>query len=147
MLLEVVQSELVIVCYIVLQVFTPQGCINTAADLLNKLDLTADPCDDFYQFACGSFIRETVIPDDRTRTSMFSILGDKLDVQVFVLVLVLVLVLMTIYLPLQVRSLLEEPIKPGDPKPFQMAKAVFHSCMDRETIEVNLIMVIIFLTS
>ena len=93
-----------------------QGCIQTAADLLDKLDETANPCDDFYQFACGSFIEETVIPDDRTRTSMFSILGDKLDVQV--------------------RGLLEGEIKASDPKPFQMAKSVFQSCMDKETIEV-----------
>jgi len=92
-----------------------KGCIQTAADLLDKLDETADPCDDFYQFACGSFIEETVIPDDRTRTSMFSILGDKLDVQV--------------------RGLLEGEIKASDPKPFQMAKSVFQSCMDKETIE------------
>ena len=96
-----------------------QGCIQTAADLLDKLDETANPCDDFYQFACGSFIEETVIPDDRTRTSMFSILGDKLDVQV--------------------RGLLEGEIKPNDPKPFQMAKSVFQSCMDKETIEVCLL--------
>ena len=94
-----------------------QGCIQTAADLLDKLDETANPCDDFYQFACGSFIEETVIPDDRTRTSMFSILGDKLDVQV--------------------RGLLEGEIKASDPKPFQMAKSVFQSCMDKETIEVR----------
>lgn len=92
-----------------------KGCIQTAADLLDKLDETANPCDDFYQFACGSFIEETVIPDDRTRTSMFSILGDKLDVQV--------------------RGLLEGEIKASDPKPFQMAKSVFQSCMDKETIE------------
>ena len=85
--------------------------------MLDKLDETADPCDDFYQFACGSFIEETVIPDDRTRTSMFSILGDKLDVQV--------------------RGLLEGEIKASDPKPFQMAKSVFQSCMDKETIEVK----------
>ena len=86
--------------------------------MLDKLDETADPCDDFYQFACGSFIEETVIPDDRTRTSMFSILGDKLDVQV--------------------RGLLEGEIKASDPKPFQMAKSVFQSCMDKETIEVQI---------
>jgi len=92
-----------------------KGCINTAADLLNKLDQSANPCDNFYQFACGSFIEETVIPDDRTRTSMFSVLGDKLDVQV--------------------RGLLEGEIKPEEPKPFKMAKSVFQSCMDKETIE------------
>ena len=49
---------------------------------------------------------------------MFSILGDKLDVQV--------------------RGLLEGEIKASDPKPFQMAKSVFQSCMDKETIEVSI---------
>ena len=48
---------------------------------------------------------------------MFSVLGDKLDVQV--------------------RGLLEGEIKPEDPKPFKMAKSVFQSCMDKETIEVG----------
>jgi predicted metalloendopeptidase len=36
----------------------------------------------FFSFACGNFIEETVIPDDRTRVSMFSVLGDKLEEQV-----------------------------------------------------------------
>jgi predicted metalloendopeptidase len=35
-----------------------------------------------FSFACGNFIEETVIPDDRTRVSMFSVLGDKLEEQV-----------------------------------------------------------------
>ncbi len=35
-----------------------------------------------YSFACGNFNEETVIPDDRTRVSMFSVLGDKLEEQV-----------------------------------------------------------------
>lgn len=92
-----------------------KGCIQTAAELLDKLDESVDPCDDFYQFACGNFVEKTVIPDDRTRTSMFSVLGDKLNEQV--------------------RGLLEGEIEATDPKPFQMAKSVFQSCMDREKIE------------
>ena len=36
---------------------------------------------------------------------------------------------------LQVRALLEGDIKATDPKPFQMVKSVYQSCMNREAIE------------
>jgi len=92
-----------------------KGCIKAAADILDRIDDKVDPCDDFYQFACGSFIENSVIPDDRSRTSMFSLLGDKLNEQV--------------------RGLLEGDIDATEPRPFQMAKSVFQSCMNKEKIE------------
>lgn len=33
------------------------------------------------QFACGGYLEKTVIPEDRSRTSMFSEVGDKLNQQ------------------------------------------------------------------
>jgi len=92
-----------------------KGCIQTAADILDKMDETVNPCDDFYQFACGGFIKNTVIPDDRTSKSMFSVLGDRLNEQV--------------------RGLLEGDIEAHEPKPFRMAKSIFQSCMNTEVIE------------
>ena len=56
-----------------------KGCVQAAADLLDKLDQTVNPCEDFYQFDCGGYVEKTIIPDDRTRTSMFSHVGDKLN--------------------------------------------------------------------
>ncbi|KAL1452805.1 hypothetical protein WDU94_007000 [Cyamophila willieti] len=35
------------------------------------MDLTVDPCDDFYRFSCGKFLRETQIPDDKTAQTTF----------------------------------------------------------------------------
>ena len=32
-------------------------CIQTAADLASRMDTTVDPCEDFYQFACGGYIK------------------------------------------------------------------------------------------
>lgn len=58
------------------------GCVKAASDILQNMDESIDPCDDFYQFACGGFIKKTVIPDDRTRMSSFSVLSDELLSQV-----------------------------------------------------------------
>jgi predicted metalloendopeptidase len=60
------------------------GCINTAALILQNLNQSVDPCEDFYQFACGGFVERTDIPNDRTRMSTFSVLGDELLTQVSV---------------------------------------------------------------
>lgn len=39
-------------------------CIK-AAKILESIDESISPCDDFYQFACGKWIESTVIPDHR----------------------------------------------------------------------------------
>ena len=57
-------------------------CIETAADLIDRMDPSVDPCDDFYQFACGGFIEKKLIPDDKSKYSAFSVLSDKLNEQV-----------------------------------------------------------------
>ncbi len=59
-----------------------KGCVKTAADILDNMDQSVDPCVDFYKFACGGFMDRTSIPDDRTRMSSFSVLGDELLTQV-----------------------------------------------------------------
>lgn len=61
------------------------SCVRTAAELITNMDKTTEPCEDFYQFSCGGFIERTSIPDDRTRMSSFSVLGDELLTQVSML--------------------------------------------------------------
>ncbi|XP_028410305.1 endothelin-converting enzyme 2-like [Dendronephthya gigantea] len=39
------------------------GCVVSAADILNKLDQSADPCEHFYQYSCGGFVKKSYIPD------------------------------------------------------------------------------------
>ena len=63
------------------------GCVQAAADILSNMDHSVNPCEDFYQFACGGFIEKTVIPDDRTRMSSFSVLSDELLTQVGVFIM------------------------------------------------------------
>ena len=58
------------------------GCVKAASEILQNMDESVNPCDDFYQFSCGNFIKKTAIPDDRTRVSSFSVLSDELLSQV-----------------------------------------------------------------
>ena len=44
------------------------------------MDRTADPCHDFFQYACGSWNRLHVIPEDRSSISTFEVMADQLQV-------------------------------------------------------------------
>jgi putative endopeptidase len=45
---------------------------------LSAIDKTADPCTDFYQYACGNWVKENPIPADQTRWARsFSLLQER----------------------------------------------------------------------
>lgn len=77
------------------------------------MDTSIEPCDDFYNFACGTFMKNTIIPDDKTSVNTFSIISDKLQKQL--------------------RTSIEEESKPNDPKPFKLAKILYKTCMNKST--------------
>ena len=55
-------------------------CVKTAASLLSAMDPDVDPCEDFFEFACGAWNKRHVIPEDRSSVSTFEVLADQLQI-------------------------------------------------------------------
>ena len=50
-----------------------------AASIIEGMDISADPCDDFYRFACGGWMDENVIPDGKNKWGRFYELRGAVD--------------------------------------------------------------------
>uniref|UniRef100_A0A5F5PSC6 EEF1AKMT4-ECE2 readthrough transcript protein n=1 Tax=Equus caballus TaxID=9796 RepID=A0A5F5PSC6_HORSE len=54
-----------------------EACIQVAGKILESLDRGMSPCEDFYQFSCGGWIRRNPLPDGRSRWNTFNSLWDQ----------------------------------------------------------------------
>lgn len=93
------------------------SCVHASATIIQKLDSEADPCEDFYQYACGTFLEEQHTPDEKSTVDTLALMGDKL----------------TEYL----LTLLLKPSEPGEPKLHNLAKTLFRSCLNSGNEEVK----------
>lgn len=87
-----------------------EDCVRTAASLLSAMDTSANPCTNFFQFACGTWNKIHIIPEDRSSISTFEVLSDEQQVVL--------------------KGVLEESIKTDDNKATIKAKQFYKSCMD-----------------
>ncbi|KAK5647008.1 hypothetical protein RI129_005472 [Pyrocoelia pectoralis] len=91
------------------------GCIDAAAKALSYMDTTKDPCEDFYEFACGNFIKETVIPADKSSISTFSQLSETVRDQLQIII--------------------KTDVAATASKPFKLLKKYYNLCMNTTAIE------------
>ncbi|XP_057612964.1 neprilysin [Chionomys nivalis] len=89
-------------------------CIKSAARLIQNMDASAEPCTDFFKYACGGWLKRNVIPETSSRYSNFDILRDELEVVL--------------------KDVLEEP-KTEDIVAVQKAKTLYRSCMNESAID------------
>ncbi|KAM9542731.1 neprilysin isoform 1-T2 [Guaruba guarouba] len=89
-------------------------CIKSAARILENMDTTAEPCNDFYQYACGGWLKRNVIPETSSRYSNFDILRDELEVVL--------------------KDVLDTP-STNDITAVQKAKTLYRSCINETIID------------
>ena len=97
------------------QVCTTPSCINAANSLIQNMDSSVNPCEDFYQYACGGFLDRVRIPDDQSSRSQFGIIDDELEEQL--------------------RDILESNVTDDESKVFQQARDQYQACMNLPKLE------------
>ena len=54
--------------------------VHAASRLIENMDANVNPCDNFYEYACGGWLKKNIIPETSSRYSTFDILRDELEV-------------------------------------------------------------------
>ncbi|KAG8512533.1 Neprilysin [Galemys pyrenaicus] len=78
------------------------------------MDTSAEPCTDFFKYACGGWLKRNVIPETSSRYSNFDILRDELEVVL--------------------KDVLQEP-QTEDIEAVQKAKTLYRSCINESAID------------
>lgn len=92
-------------------------CNETSKELLNSIDETINPCDNFYQFACGNFLKTTVLPNDTKQLISFKFLQNRIENRLY--------------------NHFSEESLPNDTNAIKQTKLFYKSCMDQTSSDVR----------
>lgn len=90
------------------------ACIHAASNILDSVDFTVDPCQDFYDFSCNKWIKDNPIPSGKPMWGSFGILEQMNQ--------------------LAIKNVLEKPINELKSKSEQKAKLYYQSCLDPDDL-------------
>jgi predicted metalloendopeptidase len=91
-------------------------CEEEAQKILMNINNASEPCDDFYEFACGNFQNVHQIPQDKSRLATFDVVADKVTEGL--------------------KTVLDQIATDGnttEPKPVQFISQFFHMCHQNNT--------------
>ncbi|KAL9550950.1 hypothetical protein MBANPS3_004497 [Mucor bainieri] len=108
-------------------------CVLTAAQILKDVDLTADPCNDFYQYTCSNWEKNHEIPEGKSSINSFaSLINQNKDA--------LRIIFSGTFDDFYDRthssaSQLPDPEKVIDKQNFEKVKSLYDSCMNEALID------------
>ncbi|XP_066581993.1 neprilysin-11-like [Prorops nasuta] len=85
-------------------------CKRIAETWKSSMDLSVNPCDDFYEYMCGGWVRNHPIPESELAVSNFHSMRSQIEYDI--------------------NDILNAPIHPGDLEPLKKAKQIYKMCMD-----------------
>ncbi|XP_064459681.1 neprilysin-1-like isoform X2 [Ornithodoros turicata] len=90
-------------------------CIRAATGILDRANLSADPCVDFDAFACGGFAHSHAVPDDHYHATVLVSMQDDIFVRL--------------------QKLLEEPSAMNESTAVGKVRGLYQSCMNTSSVE------------
>ncbi|KAL0121382.1 hypothetical protein PUN28_006713 [Cardiocondyla obscurior] len=113
--IAVVVLAVLYMCSSMVKICDTEDCVRIAASLKESMNVSVDPCDDFYHYACGRWPQEHPIPDSSLTNSWFSERSDRVS--------------------RKIRDLLKVNMSESNvPWAVMQAKTLFTSCMDVHTM-------------
>ncbi|XP_038075381.1 neprilysin-4-like [Patiria miniata] len=93
---------------------TTKQCYDSAYVYLDSMNQSKNPCDNFFEYACGGWVKRYTVPEDRTSFSTFTILRDDLTDKL--------------------KVLFERSPVAGEPSSYHIVRNDYQSCEDMDTI-------------
>ncbi|KAK0074359.1 hypothetical protein PV326_012516, partial [Microctonus aethiopoides] len=89
-------------------------CLQAAADIMENMDTSVNPCDNFFKFTCGQFLNSAFTRPDETTASWISDMYEEIVTRL--------------------SGLLNSKISENDIKLFRQTKQLYRQCLDRKTL-------------